>query len=314
MGTPWDRAAERYLEEWVPRFTPYHLDLVRELALSPGQRVLVTSAGPGSEVLAVARALGDRGVVRATDASVEMVRVCEAQVAKADLKSVTVERADAGDVGDGAWNAILCAFGLWQFDDRVALIKKWTPALSAHGKVGVLTWGPPDEGDPFELMAVALKELEPEVAQKRTRIEGDRESMQRMFEDAGLSLVRHTILRHTVTFSSAEAFVAALTEGCTWRRISEELGAERLGRVAVRFYDQVGGPTAPLSFDPAATLAIAARPGSDVELAVRPSVKAPPLSGPQLPEIRDEHGDWVKRIERVEPWDEPPADAPRKKS
>ena len=44
------------------------------------------------------------------------------------------------------------------------------------------------------------------------------------------------------------------------------------------FYDQVGGPTAPLVFEPAATLAIAALPGSEVELAVRPSVVAPRLS------------------------------------
>jgi hypothetical protein len=56
MGTPWDRAALGYLEEWVPRFVPYHLDLVREMALAPGQRVLVPSAGPGAEVLPVARA------------------------------------------------------------------------------------------------------------------------------------------------------------------------------------------------------------------------------------------------------------------
>ena len=54
MATPWDRAAAGYLDEWVPRFVPYHLDLVRELALHPGARVLVASAGPGSEVLAVA--------------------------------------------------------------------------------------------------------------------------------------------------------------------------------------------------------------------------------------------------------------------
>ena len=57
MATPWDRAAAKYIEEWVPRFVPYHVDLVRELALAQGQRVLVVSSGPGSEVLAVARAV-----------------------------------------------------------------------------------------------------------------------------------------------------------------------------------------------------------------------------------------------------------------
>src|SRR5690242_1791994 len=38
MATPWDRAAAKYIEEWVPRFVPYHVDLVRELALAQGQR------------------------------------------------------------------------------------------------------------------------------------------------------------------------------------------------------------------------------------------------------------------------------------
>jgi hypothetical protein len=39
--------------------------------------------------------------------------------------------------------------------------------------------------------------------------------------------------------------------------------------VAASFYDKVGGPEAPLNFDPAATLAIAARPGEEVVLSTR---------------------------------------------
>ena len=88
MATPWDRAAAGYLDEWVPRFVPYHLDLVRELALHPGARVLVVSAGPGSEVLALARAVGNEGSVRATDKSEEMVRICREQVKTAGFANV----------------------------------------------------------------------------------------------------------------------------------------------------------------------------------------------------------------------------------
>src|SRR5262249_49369671 len=118
MGTPWDRAASRYLEEWVPRFVPYHLDLVRELVLSPGQRVLVTSDGPGAEVIAVARAVGDDGVVRATDESSDLVATCREHVTNADFHSVTCEQANEGDVSGGSWDAIICAFGLWKMANR----------------------------------------------------------------------------------------------------------------------------------------------------------------------------------------------------
>ena len=275
MGTPWDRAAAKYLEEWVPRFVPYHLDLVRELAMAQGQSVLVSSAGPGAEVLAVARAVGDKGQVRATDATPELVAMCEEQVKTAGFSTVTCARGEPTDVGAGNWNAIICAFGLWQFTERVPILKAWADALAPSGKIGILTFGPPDADDPFEMLATALRELEPDAEATPPRIPSDRESLSHMFEDAGLSLVRHTVLRHNITFPRAEAFIAAIREGRTWRRVWQELGEERVNLVTARFYDRVGGPTEPLSFEPAVTCAIAARPGAEVELATRHSVKVP---------------------------------------
>ena len=298
MATPFDRAARRYIEEWVPRFVPYHTDLVRELALAQGQRVMVARCGPGAEVLAVARAVGDRGRVRATDPSAEMVGVCEEQVKKAGFPAVTCECAEADDVGEGDWNAVVCAFGLWTLNDRTAVLKCWAASLAPNGKVGILTFGPPDENDPFEILARSLRELEPDAATKPPRIEASRESLLRTFEEGGLALVRHTVLHHTVSFPTAEDFTNAIREGRTWRNVWEELGPERMGRVTARFYDQVGGPTAPLVFEPAATLAIAALPGAEVELAVRPSVVAPRLS--KVPPPSAEPGPEP----RAEPWDD----------
>lgn len=276
MGTPWDRAAEGYLEEWVPRFVPYHLDLVREMALKPGERVLVTSAGPGAEVLAVARAVGEQGFVRATDKSEQMVRICSEQMERAKLE-VRVECAacDASDAAGGPWDAVLCAFGLWQLPAREDSLRAWAKALAPRGKVGIITWGPGDPSEPFELLSASLREIEPSFRVPAPHVQAAREAMQAMFGQAGLSMVRHTVVRHTLSFKSAESFVRAMREACTWRRIWEELGDARLDRVATRFYERVGGPTTPLSFDPPATLAIAALPGAEVELEHRPSVRAP---------------------------------------
>jgi ubiquinone/menaquinone biosynthesis C-methylase UbiE len=290
MGTPWDRAADRYLDEGVPRFVPYQVDLVRELALSAGQRVLVTSAGPGAEALAVARAVGESGEVRATDTTDEMVRFCGEQVKKAGFTCVSCERAAITDVGEGDWNAIICAFGLWQHDDRVAVLRAWAASLAPIGKVGLLTFGPPDDDDAFEQLSRALRELEPGAATQPPRIDAAREAMAQMFEGGGLALVRHTVLRHVVSFKTAEDFTSAIREGRTWRRVWDELGPERIGRVTARFFDKVGGPAAPLTFAPAVTLAIAALPGAEVELATRPSVVAPPLPS-VVPADEDSNGD-----------------------
>jgi SAM-dependent methyltransferase len=238
----------------------------------------VTSAGPGSEVLAVARAIGQDGYVRATDRSAEMVRLCQDQVRTAGFSNVECHTADAAHVGEeGAFDAIVNAFGMWQLEDRVGALRAWGRALTPRGKVGILTWGPPDADDPFERLAQCLRELEPAYAIPETRIRGERASMERMFADAGLAMVRHTVVRHTLSFKSAEAFVRALREACTWRRIWEEIGDARVERLAARFYERTLGPDAPLSFTPAATLAIAALPGAEVELEHRPSIRVPAL-------------------------------------
>jgi SAM-dependent methyltransferase len=281
MATPWDRAAAGYLEEWVPRFAPYHLDLVRELALRPGSRVLVPSCGPGAEVLAVARTVGATGHVRATDKSDEMVRLCREQAQAAGFPSVDVGVADAADTRDAAgardvlWDAVVCAFGLWQVEDRPGLVRAWAKALAPRGKVGVLTWGPADEDGPFELLASCMKDLEPAHHVPSPHVEAGREPMMQLFEQGGLTLVRHTVVRHTLVFRSAEHFVRAVKEACTWRRVWEELGDERVGRVAARFYDSVGGPDTPLSFDSPATIAVAGLPGDEIELENRPSIRVP---------------------------------------
>jgi SAM-dependent methyltransferase len=249
-------------------------------------------------VLAVARAVGDKGKVRATDQSAELIGICDEQVKKAGFPAVTCERAEPDDVGEGNWNAVVCAFGLWTLGDRAAVLRQWAASLAPHGKIGVLTFGPPDENDPFEILARSLRELEPGAVAKPPRIEASRESFSKTFEEGGLALVRHTVLRHTVSFPTAEDFTAAIREGRTWRNVWAELGPERMGRVTARFYEQVGGPTAPLVFEPAATLAIAAQPGAAVELAVRPGVIAPRLSSlPPPPAESSSSG-------RTEPWDD----------
>ena len=275
MATPWDRAAAGYLEEWVPRFVPYHLDLVRELVLRPGSRVLVTSSGPGSEVLAVARAVGGAGHVRATDKSDEMVRICKEQAKTAGFTNVEARVADATQTDGGPWAAIVCAFGLWQIEDRGALLRGWAEALSPGGKVGILTWGPADRQGPFELLATCVRDLEPQLSVPSPHVLAEREPMALLFDEGGLSMVRHTVVRHTLVFKSAEHFVRAVKEACTWRRLWEEMGDARFTRVAARFFELAGGPDVPLSFDSPATIAIGALPGDEVELENRPSLRVP---------------------------------------
>lgn len=277
MATPWDRAADGYVAEWLPRFTPYHIDLLKELAIQEGQRVLVPCCGTGAEVVAVARDVGPQGVVRATDSHEDMVRASKERARGAGFPHVRIEKSSAEDASGGPWDAIVCAFGLWQLDHRVQVLHAWRETLAPNGKVGVITWGPPGDDDPFELMSKCMRELEPSVSIIPPRILSERDSMVSMFEEAGLSLVRHTVVRHTLSFLSAEAFVTALRQARIWHDLWADLGEERMGMVVASFYAAVGGPSAPLPWDPPATLAVAALPGAEVALNSRPSVRAPSM-------------------------------------
>jgi SAM-dependent methyltransferase len=284
MGTPWDAAAPQYLEEWVPRIVPYHLDLVREVALGRGARVWVASAGPGSEVLAAARAVGPSGFVRATDKSEVMVHLCRERVARAgfgdwvecavgDEDEDIAPRETRDDAGRGpagstparGWDAVLCAFGLWQLASPARALAAWARTLAPEGKLGVLTWGPREPGSPFDVLRTSLAEIAPDLAVPDPSIQAEREPMGAMFDAAGLAMVRHTRVRHTLTFPTTEAFVRAMKAGCCWQKVEGALGAERFERVLVRFCESFGGPRAPLAFEPPATLAIGVKLGESGE-------------------------------------------------
>ncbi len=62
---------------------------------------------------------------------------------------------------------------------------------------------------------------------------------------------------------------------CTWRQSFEAQGQAKCGKALAKVYDGLGGPDAPVSWEPPATVAIAGLPGAEIELPHRPSVKIP---------------------------------------
>lgn len=288
----WDRAASAYLDEWSPRFSPYHVDLVSEVGVAPAKSVLVACSGPGLTAIAAARAVGEGGRVRVVDPSAEMVAVCMQRVGAAGVSAtVTIERADAKDTSGGPWDAVLCGFGLSELPQPDVALSAWADGLAPHGKVGILMWGPLEPQDPHLLLLQAMAELEPNVAPflsgLRPILSGPdqapipseprlgRRDVAALCESSGLVLARHTTVQHDLMFRTAEQFAIALRRACSWRAGFDALGETRTGKVLARFYDAVGGPEKPLVYQPTATIAVAALPGAEIELPHRPSVRLP---------------------------------------
>ena len=257
----WDQAVPHYLDFWVPRLIPYHEDLIRKSVPRPGERVLVSSVGPGAELLPISEAMEGRGELVATDSSARMIEQARASLGPAEIKMpVELRVAEASDTLGRKWDLIINAFSLWLFEDRLGTLRAWREALAEGGRVALLDWGPPDPDGPFELVGAALRDLEPELGElTRRREQAGREAMSAMLAQAGLQLVRHAVVRNVMEFGSAEGFFRALCSGCSYIRFVETLGHERLETIANAFYSRLvpPSPRTPLSFAPAASIAIA---------------------------------------------------------
>ncbi|CAN5208461.1 hypothetical protein BH09MYX1_BH09MYX1_34390 [soil metagenome] len=276
MGMPWNRATSSYLDTFLPRFLPYHHDFAEQLGAKEGDRVLVPSCGPGTEAIAFARAVGDSGRVRATDPDASWGEFLAKRFKDAGLAARgSFDQSAVGETSSAPFSIIACAFSTLTRDEELHALESWRDALATNGKIGLMAWGPVDEGDPYELYLAAVGEHSVELsvkAQGETTV--DRTSLGRLFEEAGLVMVRHTVIRHSQVFTTTEEFVDALVLALRWREDLLALGEVEVQKIRARFLELAGGPGVALSFQPAATIAIAALPGEEVELPHRPSVRA----------------------------------------
>jgi hypothetical protein len=265
----WDRASPGYLAEWLPHFTPYESDLASELGLREGDHVLSTA---GSEVLALARAVGETGHVDAFDASDDVVVLCRERVEAAGLGArITCTHAPP----NGPYEAAASAFALVHASDAVEHVRNLGDRIAPAGKVGVIVWGPPVDGDPERAFAKIVDELHPEIHAAHEPTGLDRAALSTLFEKAGLALVRHTIVSHTLVFQRAERFAMSLLGARTYGPELVALGEEAVGAALARFYERVVAQDAPISYSPVATIVIGAHHGAEVELPHRPSVRVP---------------------------------------
>ncbi|HEY1954765.1 MAG TPA: hypothetical protein VGH28_04120 [Polyangiaceae bacterium] len=262
----WDRASPGYLAQWQPQLAPYDVDLAFELGLREGDCVLST---PGSEVVALARAVGDRGRVHAVAATEDVLVLCKERV----RASALADRVETLAAPRGPYDAAVSAFDFDVAAGR-AHLAALREAIGPRGKIGVMLWGPPAEDDPERVFARAIDAVAPEIAASAVWPDVARATLASLFEAAGLALIRHTVVSHAMIFQHAERFATALLAARSYGPKLRALGDPAVAAVLARFYERVGQDDA-ISYAPAATIVIGALPGAEIELPHRPSVRVP---------------------------------------
>jgi ubiquinone/menaquinone biosynthesis C-methylase UbiE len=130
-------------------------EVLRALALKPGERVADVGAGSGYFTLRLARAVGPAGSVLAVDANADLLEYLGGRLKEAGLANVRTLVVPKEDpkLPTGSLDTVLIVDTLHYVKDRAAWLKKVRSGLAPGGRVAVIDfvpkseeerpWGPP---------------------------------------------------------------------------------------------------------------------------------------------------------------------------
>ena len=142
-------------------FEPYAADLVSRLAARSPGRVLEVAAGTGVVTRALAAALPERVSIVATDLNQPML---DQAAALGTRRPVEWRQADAMQLPfpDGAFDAVVCQFGVMFFPDKAKALSEAHRVLRPGGVLIFNVWDRIEDNELAETVTAALAPLFPE--------------------------------------------------------------------------------------------------------------------------------------------------------
>ena len=149
---------DRYLGPLI--FEPYAEDLARRLLALNAARVLETAAGSGIVTRALVRSLGTTVSVVATDLNQPMLDHAAEQVSS---DRVSWQKVDAQSLPfpDGAFDAVVCQFGVMFFPDRRKAYREARRVLKPGGHLIFNVWDKLEYNEFADLVTAAATDIFP---------------------------------------------------------------------------------------------------------------------------------------------------------
>jgi SAM-dependent methyltransferase len=149
---------DRYLGPLI--FEPYAVDLAARVARLAPKRLLETAAGTGIATRALAQALPETASIVATDLNRTMV---DFGAAKTRAANVSWRQADALSLPfeDGAFDAVVCQFGVMFFPDKRAGYREALRVLAPGGRFVFNVWDRIEDNEVPRLVTDAVAALFP---------------------------------------------------------------------------------------------------------------------------------------------------------
>ncbi len=188
-------------------------DRMVELAeIAPGQNVLDVATGLGEPAVTAAVRVGAGGRVLAIDTSADMLGFARERAAKLGLDQIDfrVMDAQAPDLPEAEFDAVLCRWGLMFMTDLDGVLAGLRRALAPGGRLVAAIWGPSEDVPAISLSTrlvhASLGLPPPEEGAKTPFALSDVAAFLHQLEAAGFDQVRGEWVTVTYSFESAEAF------------------------------------------------------------------------------------------------------------
>jgi ubiquinone/menaquinone biosynthesis C-methylase UbiE len=259
----WDGVAPRwwaFREVMETASRPVSERLVEWAGVGEGARVVDVASGFGEPALSAARRAGRTGLVLATDTSGAMLAMAAVRAREAGLSRLFRVRMDATRpaLPQGAFDAVLCRFGLMALPDLEAGLATLRGLLRPGGRMAAAVWGPPERVPsialPLTVMRKAAGLPAPQAGEKGPFRLGVPGRVADAFRAAGFRAVEEGEVAVAYRFPSADDFTrfcrgtsspvaallreAALDEEASWAAVTRAAG-ERAGADGAVVFENV---------------------------------------------------------------------------
>ena len=210
----WDKAAPLYEQFWQRQLAPAQQRLLEVAALQPGERVLDVACGTGLVTFPAADAVGPSGEVVATDLSDAMVTSVAGGARDRGLAHVSARRMDAEalDLPDASFDAVLCALGLMYVPDPRQALTEFRRVLRPGGRAVVAVWGARRRCGWAEIFPIVDRRVASEVCPMFFQL-GTGDALATLARDAGFADVVTDRLSTVLEYGSDEEACGAAFAG-----------------------------------------------------------------------------------------------------
>lgn len=140
----WEEVATEYAQDRLGIFGRCGGRLLELLRPSPGSNLFDVGTGTGAVALQASAWVGPEGTVTGSDAAAAMVALAKEAAAEQGTADITFCQMDAEqlDFHDASFDAVTCAFSLFQFPDMGRALAEMWRVLRPGGRLGLSNWGP----------------------------------------------------------------------------------------------------------------------------------------------------------------------------